>query len=337
MHSQFYYESKSLQNLKLRNFCSFTIVIAMLQSQKFSFFRAFDSHYKFPMHSVNFKKTGFFVLLLCYFSSSAQVMNVRKWRPSERDSLNKGMELFDEKFFLQALPTFEALLKNHPNEEFLQYTYAKCALYRPDKHADAYKYLSEVYEKNKKTPDIQYDMALACHYNYKFDEALDYANQNLKRTNAEGKKNTDVLIRYINNAKYYYAKPTQAKIVNLGSGINTVDEEYVPAITADESKLIYTYAGTKSMGGRQADGNYLEDIYMSVKENGEFKNGVPVDSLNTYSPDAAISLSNDGSALFVYRDIGDSHGDLYMSQLNGANFSRPAKLKGEVNSYSWDG
>lgn len=286
---------------------------------------------------MDFKKTGFLVLLFCYLSSTAQVMNVRKWRPSERDSLNKGMELFDEKFFLQALPTFEALLKNHPNEEFLKYTYAKCALYRSDKHPDAYKYLTEVYDNNKKTPDIQYDMALAAHYNYKFDEALDYANQNLKRTNVEGKKNTDVLIRYINNAKYYYSKPTQAKIVNLGPGINSADDEYVPAITADESKLIYTYAGAKSMGGRQAEGNYLEDIYMSVKENGEFRTAVPVDSLNTFLPDAAISLSNDGSALFVYKDVGDSHGDIYMSLLNGSNFSKPAKLKGEVNSYSWDG
>lgn len=286
---------------------------------------------------MDFRKAGLVFLLFSYFVSTAQVMNVRKWRLTERDSLNKGMELFDEKLFLPALPIFDNLLKNHPNEEFLQYTYAKCALYRVDKHADAYKYLSDVYDKNKKTPDIQYDMALACHYNYKFDEALDYANQHLKRVNAEGKKNAETLLRYIQNAKYYFAKPTPARILNLGENINSADDEYVPAIAADESKLIFTYAGAKSLGGRQAEGNYGEDIYMALNENGEFKAAQALDSLNTSGPDAAVSLSGDGQALFLYRDVGDSHGDLYLSVLVGGNFSKPAKLRGEVNSYSWDG
>ncbi len=286
---------------------------------------------------MDFKKTSLLIVLLSYFVSPAQVMNVRKWRLSERDSLNKGMELFDEKFFVQALPIFENLLKQHPNEEFLKYTYAKCALYRTDKQPEAYKYFSEVYEKNKKTPDIQYDMALACHYNYKFDEALEYANQQLKRSSGEAKKNAETLIRYINNAKYFFSKPTPARILNLGENINSADDEYVPAITADESKLIFTYAGAKSLGGKQADGNYLEDIYMSVNENGEFKTATPLDSLNSIGPDAAVSLSGDGQTLFLYRDEGDSHGDLYQSVLIGSNYSKPTKLRGEVNSYSWDG
>src|SRR5687768_16891197 len=116
-----------------------------------------------------------FVLLYSYIYSSAQVMNVRKWRKTERDSLDNAMYLVEENAYVQALPIFEQLNKTHPNEEFLKYSYAKCALYRSDKHEDAYTYFSEVYEKNKKVQDIQYDMALASHYNYKFDEAEQYA------------------------------------------------------------------------------------------------------------------------------------------------------------------
>ena len=52
MHSQFYSEPKTLQNLRLRNFCSRAIVWAMPCSQKFRFFCVFDSHYEFPMHSL---------------------------------------------------------------------------------------------------------------------------------------------------------------------------------------------------------------------------------------------------------------------------------------------
>ncbi len=284
------------------------------------------------------------ILLILSFVANAQLMNVRKWRVSERDSLDKGMEFFDEKTYLKALPIFNTLLNNHPKEEFLKYTYAKCALYRADKHEDSYKYFAEVYNNNRKVPDIQYDMALAAHYNYKFDEALDYANQHAKRANAEGKANAEFLKRNIAYAKYYIANPTNAKVTNVGSAINSEYDEYVPAIKADESAMIFTYAGAKSIGGRlnetlQPDryGNFQEDIYMAVKENGEFKQAFGLDSLNTAANDAAISLSNDGNILFIFKDEGDGHGDIYQSYLSGQHFTKPQKLRGEVNSYSWDG
>jgi hypothetical protein len=273
-------------------------------------------------------------------------MNVRKWRGSERDSLDKGLELFEEKMFLRAVPIFETLLAHHPKEEFLKYSYAKCALYRSDKHEDAYNYFVEIYNNNKKVPDIQYDMALAALYNYKFDEASDYIEQyaSNRRTDEEGKKNAEVVKRNIAYAKYYLAHPTNAKVTNIGSAINTEYDEYVPAITADESALIFTYAGEKSLGGRVNEnlipdkfGNFLEDIYVSYKENGVFQPAIPLDSLNTAAPDAAISLNEDGTALFVYQDIGDGHGDIYKSVLEGERFGTPKKLRGEVNSYSWDG
>jgi hypothetical protein len=283
-------------------------------------------------------------LFLLGLGLNAQVMNVRKWRISERDSLDYGMTLYDEKAYLAALPIFENILNNHPKEEFLKYTYAKCALYRADKHEDAYKYFTEVYEKNKKVPGMQYDMALAAHYAYKFDEAMEYADLAAKKGNPEEKRSADLLKNNITNAKYFVAHPTNARITNLGDGVNSQDDEYVPTITADENTLIFTYAGSKSIGGRQNEnlqrdpkGNYMEDVYMARKEGGEFKTAAPLDSLNTNSPDAAISLSNDGHILFIYKDVGDGHGDIYQSFLSGKDFTKPGKLRGEVNSYSWDG
>jgi hypothetical protein len=295
---------------------------------------------------MKYTKSLIYFFTICSLFTSAQLMNVRKWRASERDSLDKGLEMFDEKMFLRAMPIFEGLLAQHPKEEFLKYSYAKCALTRSDKHEDAYKYFVEVYNNNKKVPDIQYDMAIAALYNYKFDEASEYIDlyANSRHTTPEGKKQAEVIKRNISYAKYYLANPTNAKVSNVGSAINTEYDEYVPAITADESALIYTYAGAKSLGGRQNEnlapdkyGNFLEDIYISYKQNDQFQAAIPLDSLNTTAPDAAISLSEDGTVLFIYQDIGDGHGDIYQSFLQGDQFSKPQKLKGEVNSYSWDG
>jgi hypothetical protein len=287
-----------------------------------------------------------FLILGCYLSSLAQITNVRKWRKSEIDSLDNGLLLFDENNFTQALPIFENILSNHPKEEFLKYTYAKCAFHRSDKHEDAYLYLSEVYAKNKKVPDINYDMALGALYSNKFDEALEYLDieDNAKRKSPEVRKRNEQLRSYINNAKYYYAKPTRAKITNLGEAVNSPDDELAPCIMADETALVFTYSGPKSIGGKQNSylspdekGIYMNDMYMTYKLESGFTTAFPLDSINTNASDAAISLSNDGRILFVYKDEGDSHGDIYQSFLIGDLYSHPKKLKGQINSFSWEG
>lgn len=63
----------------------------------------------------------------------------------------------------------------------------------------------------------------------------------------------------------------------------------------------------------------------------------PLDSLVTVQPDIPLGMSADGRVLFVYVDIGDSHGDIYESHRIGNYFSKPRKLRGEINSYSRDG
>jgi hypothetical protein len=298
-------------------------------------------------------KTGIVTLLLIitstfsHLDSTAQVMNVRKWRSTERDSLDNALFLADEKLFLHALPIFQNLLNQHPEETFLKYSYGRTALHRSDRHADAYRLLSEVSEKNQKIPEINYELALAAHYNNRFGEAEQYLARCFaqKSIPPELRSQAERLKVWIANAYVHYAKPTRAKISNLGDQVNSPDDEYVPTITADESLLMFTYAGPLSTGGRQnafmqedfQSGIFMEDIFLSRRENDRYGKAIPVDSLNTRGPDAAVSLSADGQTLFLFKDEGDGHGDLYQSTLSGENFTPPVRLKGEVNSYSWDG
>lgn len=276
----------------------------------------------------------------------SQITNVRNWRKSERDSLDLALLMYEENLFLQALPIFDDIKNHHPKEEFIRYSFAKCGLYRSDKHEEAYEILSDIYAKNKKIDQIQYDVAVAAHYATKLDEAMTAVNAYLskRKVSPEQRAKAELLKRYITNAQYWVAKPTNATSSNLGETVNTEWEEYVPAITADESTLIFTYQGDKSLGGLLNDqmmsdplGSYHEDIYMSGKKDGAFKPAQPLSNINTDANDAAVSLSNDGNTLFIYRDNTDDHGDLYESKLVGGEYSQPVKLRGLVNSYSWDG
>jgi len=140
--------------------------------------------------------------------------------------------------------------------------------------------------------------------------------------------------KYIENAKRYHTAQTGAKITNLGDSINSTEEEYVPVISTDESMLVYTYAGVKSKGGRvnafgevSTIGVYMEDAYISFKKNDIFAGPKPLENINTGINDAAISLSPEGNTLYVFRDNGDDHGDIYESTLIGEDLPLPLKLK----------
>ena len=276
----------------------------------------------------------------------SQTTNTKKWRKTEKDTMAKAVLMYNDANYLLALPLFENLYNARPKEEFLKYCYGKCALYRSDKHEMALKLLSEVYEKNKKVDNIEYDFARANHFNYKFDEALALLDKYLskKGLSPEFKNNANQLKQYCINGKELYANPKSAKITNFGNVINTKNDEYVPVISADESIMIYTYRGPESIGGLQNEfkvadkyGSYFEDVFQAVQIEGQWTKPSPIKNVNTNSHDGAIALSVDGFYLFVYRDSGDDHGDIYMSNSLSGEWSFPQKLRGEVNSYSWEG
>ena len=134
-------------------------------------------------------KINLFFLLLST-TIVAQDLNTRKWRKSEKDSLDNALLLYEEKNYLLAYPTFENLLNQHPKESYLKYACGICALSRSDKHHIAYEYLSELYAKNKRIENIKYDLARAAHYTNHLDEAETLIKEYLAPTkmNLENKK-----------------------------------------------------------------------------------------------------------------------------------------------------
>ncbi len=286
------------------------------------------------------------LLLLTGIFCFSQITNVRKWRKGEQDSMQNALLLYEDGKVNLALPMFEKLYKSHPDEEYLKFMYGRTSLTRSDKHEVALQMLTEVYDKNKKAIDIEYDLARANHYNYNFDAALEFADKsfNNKRTTPSIKEKIPQLRKYIINAKELYSKPTNAKITNAGPIVNSRYDEYVPVISADESLLIFTYVGIESTGGRQNgflqeddQGMYYEDVFQTSKVNDEWVHPSGIKTINTNSHDAAIALSPDGLQLFTYNDNGDDHGDIYVSYLNGNQWTVPMKLRGQVNSFSWEG
>ncbi|MBK0381118.1 PD40 domain-containing protein [Mucilaginibacter sp. SD-g] len=118
--------------------------------------------------------------------------------------------------------------------------------------------------------------------------------------------------------------------INMGPEINTVNDEYLPVATADESTLIFT---------RKIDNN--EDFYKSDRQNGAWKTATYLsDAINTprYN-EGAQSISQDGKYLFFTgcnRPDGMGRCDIYIARKKGDDWDKPFSLSAPVNTTGWE-
>ena len=175
---------------------------------------------------------------------------------------------------------------------------------------------------------------LAC----RFDEAIAHYNRYKSFDEKSREENNEEVNRFIQMsilAKSEMQQPHKALIKNVGAAINTKYPEYVPLISADETKLFFTSRRPGSVGGEtDVLGNYNEDVYVSYKENGTWTTPENIGSpVNTEKHDACVSLSPDAQQMLIFRTSEDlSSGDLYSTFWNGKNWGEPVVLGKEINS-----
>jgi hypothetical protein len=290
------------------------------------------------------------LVLACLFLSSSYAQESatkeKKLSINEQSQVEKAQYLYEQKNYRLAMPIFEKILETHPSDNRVKYFTALCYASRPDKHPLMLQYLMEVYTANKKADKIEYEIARAYFFNYKFDDASDYLNKYTSKAKKADKKQQgeiNKLSTYIKNAKALVANPVNVKTTNLGNVVNTPAIEYSPYVDMNDTLLVYTYSGPLSTGGLQnaysesdKNGLYYEDVFTSTKINDVWTNPQGISILNTNNNDAALSISYDGTMLFISRDTPEDDGDIYMSRWTGNGWGAAVKLRGDVNTLAWE-
>lgn len=276
----------------------------------------------------------------------AQKPNEKGWPADQQKTLSIANGLLDIGNYDPAYDKYKDLLSKHPDDQYLKYKLGVCGVFMSEKHDEALTLLNEVYAANKKATDIDFYFALLYHKTFQFDKAIELANALLadSKTTPDRKTILNQLVTYCRNGKTLMQNPVNAKIENLGNPPNSEYDEYSPVFTSDEETMIFTYRGKESMGGLldnynkpSPDGDYNEDIFITKKENGKWQKPQGLADLNTIDNDAAISISADGRQLFLFKQDDADKGDIYVSYFENGKFSPPVKLRGEVNSSSWEG
>ncbi len=289
------------------------------------------------------------IFLLLTVSITLNAQEDKKLTKKEAGVLLEKAEMnFELKNYLDALDQYTALYEYKKNDLYYKLMMGICLTYDPDQKLKAIEIIEQVKVTNPEYNLVNFYLGKAYAVNYEFDKAVNLFNMFLSAATAEDagqKVLADQMIQNCKNAKEILADTVkQNVIVNIKYPINSQYSEYVPVISADESVMIYTYRGVKSTGADKVDQSqgsegYTEDVFISYKNNGEWTEPKSIgDNINSDGHDAAIALSVDGQTLFIYKSEGNNLGDIYVSYLKGKEWSKPEKLKGDINSNkSWEG
>jgi outer membrane protein OmpA-like peptidoglycan-associated protein len=198
--------------------------------------------------------------------------------------------------------------------------------------------------KEKKAPFLAYQfLGDAYHLNYQFDKAIETYETYRKLLVAKEMDNKEVIkdidrrIAMCKTGKALVAAPKKVKIQNLGKTVNSTFADYSPVLSADQQTMLFTSRRPGSTGGKLDDeGNYMEDIYMSMKTNTGWTQAVGIGSpINTDANEATVGISPDGQTILIYKDD-NGDGNIYTTMLDGDTWTTPVKLNENINSKYWE-
>ncbi len=170
-------------------------------------------------------------------------------------------------------------------------------------------------------------------YEMNYTEAITYFEICIKSSDAH-KDHEITLKKFLANA--YFGKkalenPVRYSPFNLGPGVNSFADEYLPSLTVDDSTVIFT---------RKENSN--EDFYVSLLQPGNnwakaFSLPGNINSMN-YN-EGAGSISSDGKTFYFTlceRPGVIGHCDIYYSELVHDHWGTPHNLGTPVNTEGWE-
>lgn len=132
------------------------------------------------------------------------------------------------------------------------------------------------------------------------------------------------------------ADPVPFEPVNLGDSVNSELNEYWPALSVDEKRLMFTVLLPVRESGQQGAAQFQEDLYHANKSGEGWSRrqaaGAP---LNSPDNEGAHSMTANGSVLFFTacnRRGGRGQCDLYLSMRQGDGWGSPFNLGGPINT-----
>ena len=261
---------------------------------------------------------------------------------SAQDDINIGMAemmVFNEDFS-SAIQLYKKMIEMEPENGLYHFQLGFCYLNtssKKDSSMQEFRTALNTYKakQRKGTQGIETEFYLGRAYrvNDSIDQALSTLEK-LKRR-VSNKKFLEIIDKEIdlcNLTLEMKSHPVEIQVQNLGAIVNSEFSDHSPVLTADESVLIFTSRRPYGNHEIEADDQYDENIYVSRKQStGTWSAPQPIsDNINTPEHEATVSISYDGSELYIYRE--DDNGTLRVSKFDGSDWGVPIPLNENINT-----
>ena len=182
---------------------------------------------------------------------------------------------------------------------------------------------------------MYYRLANAEHSLGDYSEALQHIRKYLssKKISEKYRKKANLLKKSCEFSISAMRSPVTFNPDNLGANINSDADEYLPALSADGSTLIFTRS-------KKVDGFRNEDFYLSYNNTDDWQLAENLgEPINTPQNEGAQCITADGLTLyFTACSRNDSYGrcDLYESNFVNDKWTEPVNLGENINTEYWE-
>ncbi len=148
-------------------------------------------------------------------------------------------------------------------------------------------------------------------------------------------------IRTADFRQHAVENPVPFRPINLGPNINTEDDEYLPALTADYRMLVFTRRFPRkstTVRGYPMEEDFYYSDYDTMELNWGPAHRMP-EPLNSNGNEGAQTISHDGRVVIFTacnRHNEPTGCDIYMSVRHGGRWGQPRNLGAPLNSVYWE-
>lgn len=266
-----------------------------------------------------------------------------------QDANQKLRELFldGEYFFLsedyeEALYSYNTLYKRgYADNSNINYRIGLCYLNIPGEKSKSISYLEKSIQsltpkyiegsfKETKAPyEAIYYLGIAYRITNQFDKAIaefEKYKALVDQKNATAVKLADNEIETCNRAKGMIAHPLNIKKISLGRPVNTPNRDYFPAVSGDESVLVYN-----------SSQKFYQAVFFCKKVNKKWSTPINITpEIESDGNQYVSSVSFDGKELYL-RLEDKFQANIMVSKYENGKWSKSKALNKNINTKYWEG
>jgi tetratricopeptide (TPR) repeat protein len=275
---------------------------------------------------------------------------------SQKELVQKNTILMLDGFFKKSLIVADKLLELEPENANYNYRKGYALLKAVVGYKEAIPHLEIAIKKSSKLYDVfsakEENSSVDSYYYlgrcYHLDANIPKAKENYELFQNKAPKGsellpkTELMLKQCVIAENSLKKPVNYEMINLGETINTSAPDYSPIVSLDGQALYYTSRRLREDGSNEGiiepkDNMYLEDIYVSYRENGkEWRTPELLDFCLPERNEATVAVSIDERSIYVYKDD-EGNGDIFYSEFEDSRFKKLQPIETEgINTDAWE-